>query len=247
MNIKSAFGFPTPNTVCVREQARCPHFVQAPTRSRTALSSSALFGAPGSPLGTGDSTASTDVVCAGLSAIGAARAAGTASNRASAVLDAHGARSPFSRILSSVAMTKSRAGCVMCDDHPKFRAQLQTISVKHTRACNFWIADWGWTRSSPAKTATTPNFSGGQNYLKHASVLPTSRLIQQFRFDVECRFDVHLRARIRGCRDWLLGGRWPLIEIPRSNFHRWFRGGGCVYFASPARRPGSGAITPNGK
>jgi hypothetical protein len=35
-------------------------------------------------------------------------------------------------------MTKSRAGWVMCSDHPKFRARLQTISVKHMRACNFW-------------------------------------------------------------------------------------------------------------
>jgi len=26
----------------------------------------------------------------------------------------------------------------MSSDHPKFRARLQTISVKDTRACNFW-------------------------------------------------------------------------------------------------------------
>jgi len=26
----------------------------------------------------------------------------------------------------------------MCIDHPEFRARLQTISVKHMRACNFW-------------------------------------------------------------------------------------------------------------
>jgi hypothetical protein len=26
----------------------------------------------------------------------------------------------------------------MCNDHPEFRARLQTISVKDTRGCNFW-------------------------------------------------------------------------------------------------------------
>jgi len=28
----------------------------------------------------------------------------------------------------------------MCIDHPEFRARLQTISVKHMGACNFWRA-----------------------------------------------------------------------------------------------------------
>ena len=126
MNIKSASGFPTPNTVCVREQARCAHFVQAPTRSRTAASKSALFrGCSRRPVG--------DVHASHREA-----ATGAACNRASAVLDARGARSLFSRIFSSAAMTRSRAGCVMYGDHPKFRARLQTISVKDTRACNFW-------------------------------------------------------------------------------------------------------------
>jgi hypothetical protein len=125
MNIKSASGFPTPNTVCVREQARCAHFVQAPTRWRTAASKSALFRACGRcPVG--DVHASRRETATGASC-----------KRASAVLDARGARSLFSRILSSAAMTRSRAGCVMSNDHPKFRARLQTISVKHTRACNF--------------------------------------------------------------------------------------------------------------
>src|SRR5215831_9722735 len=134
MNIKSASGFPMPNTVCAREQARCAHFVQAPTRSRTAASKSALLGAPGSPLGTADSTASTDVVYAVLGAIGAAVVAGAACNSANAVLDARGARLSFSRILSSAAMTKSRAGCVMYGHHPKFRTRLQTISVNNISA-----------------------------------------------------------------------------------------------------------------
>src|SRR5437762_13714069 len=99
MNIKSAFGFPTPNTVCVREQARCEHLVQARTRSRTAASKSALFGARSrSPVG--------DVHASRREA-----ATGASCNRASAILDARGARSFFSRILSSAAMTKSRAGC----------------------------------------------------------------------------------------------------------------------------------------
>jgi hypothetical protein len=62
---------------------------------------------------------------------------GASCNRASAVLDARGARSLFSRILSSAAMTKSRAGCVMYNDHPKLRERLQTISVKHMHDCNF--------------------------------------------------------------------------------------------------------------
>jgi hypothetical protein len=139
MNIKSASGFPTPNTVCVRVQARCAHFVQAPTRSRTAASKSAFSGAPGSPLRTADSTASTDVVYAVLSAVGAAVVAGATCNSANAVLDARGVRLSFSRILSSAAMTKSRAGRVMCSDHLKFRARLQTISVKNTSARNFGL------------------------------------------------------------------------------------------------------------
>ena len=101
MNIKSASGFPTPNTVCVREQARCAHFVQAPTRSRTAVSKSALSRVCSRrPVG--------DVHASRMEA-----ATGGACNRANAVRDARGARPFFSRILSSAAMTRSRAGCVM--------------------------------------------------------------------------------------------------------------------------------------
>ena len=132
MNIKSASGFPTPNTVCVREQARCAHFVQAVTRSRTAASKSALFPADCScRSGGGRRSLRSGVVTTETVP------SSPACNRASAVLDARGARTLFSRILSSAAMTKSRAGCVMCSDHPKFRARLQTISVQHMRACNF--------------------------------------------------------------------------------------------------------------
>src|SRR4029453_17885407 len=74
--------------------------------------------------------------------------------------------------------------------------------------------------------APTADLGVGQDYLDPARVLPTGRLIQQFRFDVECRFDVHLRARIGSCSERLLGRRWPLGETPRSNFHRRLRGAG---------------------
>ena len=40
MNIKSASGLPTPKTVCVRELARCGHFVQTATRAAIAASMS---------------------------------------------------------------------------------------------------------------------------------------------------------------------------------------------------------------
>src|SRR5437016_7546042 len=107
MNIKSASGFPTPKTVCVREQARCAHFVQAHTRSRIGSSNAALFGARGCPLGTSsfakapadesDSTASAAVACAVLSAKLRATAEAVR-NRASTVFDALGKRSFVSRI-----------------------------------------------------------------------------------------------------------------------------------------------------
>src|SRR4029077_8311578 len=186
MNIKSASGFPTPNTVCVREQARCAHFVQTPTRSRTAADKSALFRAACSCRSVGDVPASRREA-----------ATGAACNCASAVLDARGARSFFSRIFSSAAMTRSRAGCVMYGDHPKFRTGLQTISVKEFPAS--WIAAELEIRQP--KTAATADLSGRQDHLEHAAVLPTGRLIQQFQFGVQCRFDVHLRARIGSCGD----------------------------------------------
>ena len=134
MNIKSASGFPTPKTVWVREQARCAHFVQAATRSQTAASKSVLFRAACSCRPGGDRRSLRSAVVVTTEAV--TRSA--ACNRDSAILDARGARSLFSRILSSAAMTRSRAGCVMSSDHPEFRARLQTISVKHMRACNFW-------------------------------------------------------------------------------------------------------------
>src|SRR3954451_7000784 len=108
MNIKSASGFPMPNTVCVREQARCGHFVQPLTRSRTAASKLALSCAA--------------CTCCAVKDVHASRteyATGAFCNRASAVLDARGPRPFFSRIFSSVAMTKSRAGCVMCGESSK--------------------------------------------------------------------------------------------------------------------------------
>jgi len=48
-------------------------------------------------------------------------------NRASAAFDARGARSLFSRIVSSAATTRSRAASAICGHHPKFVARLQTI------------------------------------------------------------------------------------------------------------------------
>src|SRR5262249_14872687 len=102
MNIKSASGFPTPKTVCVREQARCAHLVQAQTRLRIASSNSAL-------LGDGYSCPSAGAVRASRSEA----ATGAVCNLASRVLDARGTRSFDSRIFSSTAITKSRAGCVI--------------------------------------------------------------------------------------------------------------------------------------
>src|SRR4029079_10453036 len=94
------------------------------------------------------------------------------------------------------------------------------------------------------KTAATAGLSGGQDYLEDA-VLPTRRVIQQFRFDVQCRFDVHLRDRISSCGDWLLGGCWPLRKISRSNFQRRLRVGGCIHFASTARCSACCPVSPN--
>jgi hypothetical protein len=54
----------------------------------------------------------------------------TVRNCASTVFDAHGARSVESRILSSAAMTKSRAGSVICSDRAKFCARMQFFSAR---------------------------------------------------------------------------------------------------------------------
>ena len=99
MNINSASGFPTPKTVCVREQARCGHFVQTRTRSRIGASRSALFGT---------------TIC----------------NRASAILEAHGKRSLVSRIFSSAAITRSRAGSF-----------IEPIIQSFARACKLFHDD----------------------------------------------------------------------------------------------------------
>jgi len=46
----------------------------------------------------------------------------------------------------------------MCSDHSELRAQLQTISVMHMRACNFWRAG-RLNSESRSKIAATVNFS----------------------------------------------------------------------------------------
>jgi hypothetical protein len=83
--------------------------------------------------------------------------------------------------------------------------------------------------------------------LKYAAVLPTGRLIQQFLFGFERRFDVHLRARIGSRSVRLLGRCWPLRGIPRVNFHRRLRVGGRAQFTSPARYPARCAVSPKGE
>jgi hypothetical protein len=61
-------------------------------------------------------------------------------------------------------MTKSRDGCVMYGDHPKFRARLQTISVKHMRACSLWRPEPGlkW-KIRGSNTAATAGLSDRQD------------------------------------------------------------------------------------
>ena len=172
-------------------------------------------------------------------------ATGASCNRASAVLDARGARSFFSRIFSSAAMTRSRAGCVMCSDHPEFRARLQTISVNAHACLQFLASRTELNSKFGGQRSLLRQFQRPERYLKHAAVLPTGRLIHQFRFDVECRFDIHLRPRIGTCSDRLLRCCWPLREIPRSNFQRRLCVGGCAYFASPARYSARCAVSPN--
>ena len=118
MNIKSASGFPTPKTVCVREQARCAHFVQAHTRSRIGSSNAALFDDGCSRRSVSDVRASRSEAATGCSA----------RNRASTLFDAFGKRSFVSRIFSSAAITKSRAGSVICSNRAKFCARMQIFS-----------------------------------------------------------------------------------------------------------------------
>src|SRR5262249_7126024 len=125
MNIKSASGFPTPKTVCVREHARCAHLVQAQTRWRIGSSSSALSSGGCSRRSMSDVRASRSEA-----------ATGAFCNRASTIFDTRGNRSFDSRIFSSAARTKSRAGCVIAAimrnfarernlfDHPTMSARL---------------------------------------------------------------------------------------------------------------------------
>jgi hypothetical protein len=52
----------------------------------------------------------------------------------------------------------------MCSDHPKFRARLQTISVKHMRACNFWRpGPGGELEIQRSKIAATANLGDRQD------------------------------------------------------------------------------------
>ena len=129
MNIKSASGFPTPKTVCVREQARCAHFVQAHTRSRIGSSNSALLGSACSRRPVGDAEVSR-APSLDFGVAGREMATETVRNCASTVLDARGARSVDSRILSSAAITKSRAASVICSNRAKFCARMQFFSPR---------------------------------------------------------------------------------------------------------------------
>ena len=85
-----------------------------------------------------------------------------------------------------------------------------------------------------------------KDYSEHAAVLPTGRLIQQFRFNVERRFDVHLRARI-GVAAF---GSLELLASERNSPQQ--------FSPAVARRrtcslhlartlPSRGAISPNGE
>src|SRR5439155_24188054 len=86
MNINSASGLPTPKTVCVRDRARCGHFVQEETREFSSSSSSDLPGASCDP-------------CNRLS-----------TNRTSVSLETRGLRSCESRISFSFVKTREIAG-----------------------------------------------------------------------------------------------------------------------------------------
>src|SRR4030095_694736 len=129
MNMISASGLPTPKTVGVRERARCAHFVQPQTRSRTEASICALF----------------DAVCCSRGPVGETPASSKEAATeyvdckcASAFLDTRGARSLVSRILSSTAITSSRAGCIICS---------QSSEILHGAAISLWnerlqLGDW---------------------------------------------------------------------------------------------------------
>src|SRR5262249_12270695 len=117
MNMISASGLPTPKTVWVRERTRCAHFVQPQTRSRTDARLCALC-----DLGRSSCCPEIDA-CASGTGEGAIEYADR--NRASAFLEARGARSVASRMFSSSAMTNWRAGWIISGDHAKSGGELQ--------------------------------------------------------------------------------------------------------------------------
>src|SRR4029450_12660786 len=126
MNMISASGLPTPKTVWVRELARCAHFVQPRTRSRTDARICALFDAVWC------SCRPVRDTCA--SCREAAKECADC-NCSSAFLDAHGARSVVSRIFSNATMTRSRAGWIIAHDDPKFCARVQFICGNTHEIC----------------------------------------------------------------------------------------------------------------
>jgi hypothetical protein len=65
-------------------------------------------------------------------------------NCASAFVDAHGGRSLVSRIFSSVAMTRSRAGWIIAHDDPKFWSLLQSICENAHEICALWMKKEKW-------------------------------------------------------------------------------------------------------
>ena len=173
-------------------------------------------------------------------------AARASCNRASAVLDARGARSLFSRILSSAAMTRSRAGCVMCSDHPEFRARLQTISVMHMRACNFWRPGPGLNSKFGGQRPPLRPISATDKILKTRGGFANRPLDPAIPVRRRVPLLMSICApRIGTCSDRFLRRCWPLREIPRSNFQRRLRVGGCAHFASPARCSARCAVSPN--
>jgi hypothetical protein len=51
----------------------------------------------------------------------------------------------------------------MCSDYLKFRARLQTISVKHMRACNFWRPGPALNSKFGGQSSPLRNLSDGQD------------------------------------------------------------------------------------
>src|SRR5581483_7050411 len=95
---------PTPKTVWVRELTRCAHFSQLHTRSRMAAR---ICDLPEIVLDICAPAGGEFWVTPGMVVVK------TDCNCCSAFFDAWGTRSFVSRIFSSVAMTISRAGCII--------------------------------------------------------------------------------------------------------------------------------------